>query len=92
MSDYPEYDLDSQASSRAEFKVDGVLTDPTSVTVTVTSPTAVITNPTPTNEGVGLRRVDVTANEVGLWTILWDGDGAVNANDTTHFLCRRAGT
>lgn len=91
MADYPEYDLDSLASSRAEFKVGGVLTNST-VTVTVTSPTGVATNPSATNESTGVYRVDVLGNEVGLWTVLWDGDGAVNANDTTHFLVRRAGT
>lgn len=63
------------------FSVDGVATNPTAVTLTITSPSGVSSTPTPTNPSTGTYRADVTCNEAGTWTGEWDGTGA--ASDTT---------
>lgn len=64
-----------------QFRVDGVLTNPTAVSLAVTSPTNVLTAPTPTNPSTGLFTADVACNEAGTWTAQWDGTGT--ASDTT---------
>lgn len=58
------------------FKVNGTATDPSSVTLTVTSPTNVVTTPTPTHSGTGTYTVDVTCNEDGTWKFLWESTGS----------------
>lgn len=63
------------------FTVDGTATDPTVVTLTITSPTGVVTNPTPTRTGTGAYRADITCNEAGEWQFQWDGTG-VATDDT----------
>jgi hypothetical protein len=57
------------------FKVNGTATDPTSVTLTVTSPTNVVTQPTPTHSGTGTYTTDITCNEEGTWQYLWESTG-----------------
>lgn len=62
------------------FKVGGVATNPTAVTLTITSPTNVVTSPTPTNTTTGTYMADIVSNEAGTWTYQWDGTTA--ASDT----------
>lgn len=63
------------------FAVDNSPTDPDTVTLTVTSPSGVLTTPTPARTGTGAYRFDVTSNEAGEWQAQWDGTG--DASDTT---------
>lgn len=65
------------------FKVDGTPTDPTSATLTITSPSNVVTvyswptgSPALTRTGTGAFSQDVTCNEAGDWTYLWEGTTA----------------
>lgn len=62
------------------FAVNGVNTDPTSVTLTVTSPTGAVTTPTPTHSGTGTYTADITCDEAGIWRYQWVGTGT--ATDT----------
>lgn len=57
------------------FEVNGTPTDPSSVTLTVTSPSNVVTTPTPTHSGTGTYTTDVTCNEDGTWQYLWESTG-----------------
>lgn len=62
------------------FKVAGTATDPTSVTLTITSPSNVVTSPTPTHGVTGTYTADITCNEDGTWQYEWVGTGT--ATDT----------
>jgi hypothetical protein len=74
-------DANELATVSNVFKVNGVATDPTAVTLTITSPTGVTTTPTPTHTGTGAYSTDVTSNEAGTWQYLWEGTGT--ASDAT---------
>lgn len=62
------------------FKVAGAATDPTSVALTITSPSNVVTTPTPTHGVTGTYTADITCNEDGTWQYEWVGTGT--ATDT----------
>lgn len=68
------------------FKVAGVATDPTAVTLVVTDPTGAATTYTYalsqiTKTGTGVYTKDIACGTAGTWTYQWDGTGA--ASDTT---------
>jgi hypothetical protein len=62
------------------FKVAGVLTDPTAVSLVVTSPGGTVTTATPTRVSTGVYTHDVSCDEAGEWQAEWVGTGA--ATDT----------
>jgi hypothetical protein len=62
------------------FSVNSVPTAPTSVTLTVTSPSNVISTPTTTSPGTGVYTADITCDEDGTWQYQWVGTGV--ATDT----------
>lgn len=62
-----------------EFAVDGVLTNPTTTTLTVTKPdgtAAVYTGGQLTNPSAGVFSKDVTTDQAGTWAYKWVGTGA----------------
>ena len=79
------------------FKVAGVATNPTTVTLTITSPSNVVTTPTATNAATGVYTADVTCGEDGTWQYEWTGTGTasddtagtweVQATDLGHLYC-----
>lgn len=70
-------DANELATLTNVFKVNGVATDPTAVTLTVTSPTGVTPTPTITTPAAGTYTADITCNEAGTWQYLWEGTGTV---------------
>lgn len=72
------------ATLRNVFKVSGTPTDPTAVTLTVTSPSNTVTTytwPTPntlTRNGTGDFSKDITCSEDGDWQYLWEGTNAAS--------------
>ena len=79
------YQTGNTVTSWCEFRVLDVaelptikraLTNPTTVTVTVTNPNGVITNPSATNVSTGVYYVNVLGNVAGTWTVDWLGTGA----------------
>lgn len=64
------------ATVRNTFSVNGSPTNPTTTTLTITSPTNVVTTPSASNPSTGLFTADVTCNEAGTWLYRWDGTGA----------------
>lgn len=62
------------------FEVNGVGTNPTSVTLTITSPSGTVTTPSTTSAGSGVYTADITCDEAGIWQYVWVGTGA--ATDT----------
>lgn len=87
------YPVDMQIEFLAEFRnrVD-VLTNPTTVTLTITEPdgtATVIPQASLTNDSTGVWSYLWTAAEpVGLWTYRFDGTGAVICNETRKFRIR----
>ena len=57
------------------FKVNGVPTDPTTVTLTVTDPTGVVTTPSTTHVSTGTYTANVPCTADGIWTYKWVGTG-----------------
>src|SRR4051812_44284747 len=65
------------------FSVAGVATDPTTVSLTVTTPTGPATTytyagGTITKTGTGVFTKDIPCSEDGLWTYSWTGTGAAS--------------
>jgi hypothetical protein len=72
-------DLGDQVRLSVNFKVNGVLTNPTGITATVRAPDGTTTNYLSgqiTNDGVGLYHLDITADQPGQWTYKFVGTGA----------------
>lgn len=76
------YDLNDTARLSVNFKVNGVLTNPTTISATVRKPdgtTAVYTtatSPAIVNDGTGLYHLDVVVDQAGQWTYKFVGTGA----------------
>lgn len=71
-------DANELATISNVFKVAGVATDPTAVTLTITSPTGVTTTPTPTHTGTGAYSADVACGEAGTWQYEYVGTGTAS--------------
>lgn len=60
------------------FKVNGVPTDATTVTLTVTDPTGAATTPSVTHSGTGTYTANVACTVDGIWAYKWDGTGTAS--------------
>jgi hypothetical protein len=60
------------------FKVNGVATDPTTVTLTITDPTGATTTPSPSHTATGTYTANVACTVTGTWTYLWEGTGTAS--------------
>ena len=60
------------------FKVNGVPTDATTVTLTITDPTGAQTTPSVTHSGTGTYTADVACTLAGVWSYLWEGTGTAS--------------
>lgn len=65
------------------FSVDGVATDPTAVTLAVTTPTGTTTTYTYslaeiTRDSTGVYHKDIACTEAGTWSYVWTGTGAAS--------------
>lgn len=81
---------------RAAFKVDSVLTDPTTVALSVTDPSGDVTSytyagATITKDSTGNYSKSLACSEAGEWIATWTGTGAVAAVGTRRFAVRRSG-
>jgi hypothetical protein len=68
-------DGNEYATLQNVFKVSGVPTDPTLVTLTITDPTGATTTPAVTHSGTGTYTANVACTITGIWTYLWEGTG-----------------
>jgi len=68
-------DPDEFATLQNIFKVNGVATDPTVVTLTITDPTGAQTIPSTTHVTTGTFTANVACTITGVWTYLWEGTG-----------------
>lgn len=96
MSKMTEFDIGDTVTLRVDFKVSGVLTDPTTITLSVADPSGNIDNytyagATVTRESTGAYLKSITGDEAGEWSATWTGTGACAASATRRFAVRRAG-
>lgn len=68
-------DSNEFATLQNVFKVNGVATDPTSVTLTITDPTGAQTTPSTTHVSTGTYTANVACTLPGVWSYLWEGTG-----------------
>lgn len=78
--------LGSTRRIEAEFTADGVPTDPTTTTLTVTAPDGTETTPAPTHDGDGEYHHDQLLDQSGRWTFAWVGTGDVPASFTETII------
>jgi hypothetical protein len=71
-------DANEFATLQNIFKVNGVPTDPTVVTLTVTDPTGAATTPSTTHVSTGTYTANVACTIAGVWTYLWEGTGTAS--------------
>jgi hypothetical protein len=75
------YDLNDTARLSVNFKVNGVLTNPTAITATVRKPSGTTTvyttatSPAIVNDGTGLYHLDITADQARQWAYKFVGTG-----------------
>jgi hypothetical protein len=74
-----------------EVRNNGTLTDAT-VTVSVTSPSGDVTNPSTTRSSLGTYTADVPLDEVGQWTAAWTVAGTVTGFEEQSVYVRRLGS
>jgi hypothetical protein len=69
---------DEFATLQNIFKVNGVPTDPTTVTLTITDPTGAVTTPSVTHVSTGTYTANVACTADGVWVYAWDGTGTAS--------------
>ncbi len=74
----------------------GVLTNPTTVTLTITDPDGVITTLTSPNvlllnPSTGVWSSDLTLTKANVWMYRWSGTGAVVSGETGYFVVQKVG-
>jgi hypothetical protein len=89
------YVLGSAPEVRAEFRVNDVLTNPTTLKLTIQHPdgTEEVTNaPTPTSppapiifDSTGVFHAEFVADEAGVWAYRWEGTGAATGANEGQF-------
>ena len=60
------------------FEINGVPTDPTTVTLTITDPTGATSSPTVTRTSTGTYTAGIACTAAGMWTFLWEGTGSAS--------------
>src|SRR5215475_13060851 len=68
-------DVNELATLTNVFKVNGVPTDATTMTLTITDPAGAVTTPGVTHPSTGTYTANVACTIVGIWTYLWEGTG-----------------
>jgi len=68
-------DVNELATLTNVFKVNGVPTDATTVTLTITDPAGAVTTPATTHPSTGTYTANVACTVVGIWSYLWEGTG-----------------
>ena len=85
------YDIGDGIRLTANFTLNDVATNPTTVVVKLTDPSGNSGTSSPTNTGTGAYYEDVIVDEAGKWYYRWTGTGAVVAASEGHFFVRKLG-
>jgi hypothetical protein len=92
VSSYNEHDINTTVRLGCTFKVGTTLTNPTTVTLSVTKPDGTSSAPSPSNDSTGVYHYDFAVDQVGEWIQVWTGTGACAAVESTRFFVRRFGS
>lgn len=89
------YDKGDVVRLTGTFTVDGVATDPTTVTLKVQEPDGTETTytyalATVTKVSTGVYRKDITIDESGYWYYRWEGTGTVATSGEAVLLTRES--
>ncbi len=69
-----------------EFTLNGVLTNPTTVTIKTLDPDGTLASYTDAiNDSTGKYHKDVSGSKVGFWNIRVEGTGTVESTDESYF-------
>lgn len=74
----------------AVTNLDGDPADPTSLTLSVTTPGQTTVTPSVTKDATGSYHADVDVDRPGLWSYKWTGTGAIVAAESGSFHVRRS--
>ena len=88
-----EYEPGDRVRLSGEFRVAGVLTNPTAVTVKVKKPSNTVdtyTGGQVTADGTGLYHLDVTTSEHGTWAYRFEGTGAAESAGESAFTVKHS--
>lgn len=91
MADEGAFNVGSVARLAITFNVDGVATNPTTVTLTLEQPDGVtsdLTGPQLDNPTTGSFRRDVLVSQAGQWKFRWVGTGAAAGAEQGSFMAR----
>lgn len=81
------YQLNTLIQLQATFKgANGVVADPTAVSVSIRTPDDVINDYSPTRVSVGVYTYDVLLNQPGPWIYNWQGTGVVEITSGDVYL------
>lgn len=83
------YDVGDGIRLTGTFTISGSGANPTTATLSVTDPSAVVTTPSVGSGTDGVYLVDIIVDEPGDWHYRWVGTGAVVAATEGHFLVRK---
>lgn len=81
------YEGDTVTLQATFHDIAGELVDPSTVTLTVENPSAVITSPVPSNPSVGVYRAQVPLTEPGWWSYRWEGQTTEGTKVCEGTLC-----
>jgi hypothetical protein len=90
-SKFPSYPLGHTVKIKATFKIDGVLTDPTTTTITVREPDGTQTSLSVTNVSTGIRTAVTLTDQVGWHRVRVTGTGTAAAVMTSQFYVQSTG-
>ncbi len=78
-------DLGDVVTLTGEFRVAGVLTDPTTVACEVRAPDGTVTTPATTRRGVGVYDASFTPTQSGVHSYRFVGTGAATGAGQSYF-------
>lgn len=85
------YIATTQVRTTATFRnLAGAVANPTTVVCTVKAPDGATSTPSVTNSGTGIYYADVTLNQAGIWSVEWQGTGALIAAGDTALTARES--
>lgn len=64
-------DIGDEVTTTTTITVDGILTDPATIELTVTAPDGTTSTPPPTNPSTGVYEAEFTVNAAGRWLWTW---------------------
>lgn len=91
MARQDSFPIGDTVTVQAKFYVDRVLTDPSTVAVTVQDPSGDQTAPSVLSSGTGIKYVQIDADEAGRWRFRWVSTGTAKGVKEGGFYVNSSG-